>query len=202
MVTLNRIYTRTGDDGTTGLVGGTRISKTALRVCAYGDLDELNCHIGVCVTIAQDRAVEELVKKLTRIQNELFDIGSEIATAPGQSWPGALLAHEAQTMRLERWIDELNTDLPTLTSFILPGGCDLNAHLHLARAVCRRTERSVLTLKECEPVSDHVVRYLNRLSDLLFVMSRFASKSLGVTEYLWAPGQEQPSQHRKDEDSL
>jgi cob(I)alamin adenosyltransferase len=192
MVTLNRIYTRTGDDGTTGLVGGTRTSKTAPRVCAYGDIDELNCHVGMCVTIATDSSVEAIRSKLTLIQNELFDIGSELATAPGESWPGAILASAAQASRLEQWIDELNADLPPLTSFVLPGGCPLNAQLHISRAVCRRAERSVLTLNESEPVSEHITRYLNRLSDLLFVMSRFASKSLGVQEYLWSPGASAP----------
>lgn len=192
MVTLNRIYTRTGDDGTTGLVGGARIPKTAPRVCAYGDVDELNCHIGVCVTTSMRHAVSAITDKLTLIQNELFDIGSELATAPGQSWPGAILAGPTQATRLESWIDELNAELPPLTSFVLPGGCDLNAQLHLARAVCRRAERSVLSLRESEQVSEHIVHYLNRLSDLLFVMSRFASKTLGISEYLWDPGAGKP----------
>lgn len=192
MVTLNRIYTRTGDDGTTGLVGGSRIAKTAPRVCAYGDVDELNCYIGVCATIASRLSIGAITDKLTVIQNELFDIGSELATAPGQSWPGAILARPEQSTTMEGWIDELNADLPALTSFVLPGGCDLNAQLHLARAVCRRAERSVLALRETEEVSEHVIRYLNRLSDLLFVMSRFASKALGVDEFLWAPGAGKP----------
>ena len=192
MVTLNRIYTRTGDDGTTGLVGGSRIAKTAPRVCAYGDVDELNCHIGVCATTSNRLAINPISDKLTIIQNELFDIGSELATAPGQSWPGAILATAEQSTKLEGWIDELNADLPALTSFVLPGGCDLNAQLHIARAVCRRAERSVLALRESDEVSEHIVHYLNRLSDLLFVMSRFASKALGVSEYLWAPGAGKP----------
>jgi cob(I)alamin adenosyltransferase len=192
MVTLNRIYTRTGDDGTTGLVGGERTKKTSLRVCAYGDIDELNCHIGICVTLLADGSIPELREMLITIQNELFDIGSELATPPGQSWPGLPQTTAEHVERLERWIDQLNAELPELKSFVLPGGTHLNAQAHLARAVCRRAERAVLTLAETEPVSPEVGRYLNRLSDLLFVMSRSAAHAAGTPEYLWVPGGQRP----------
>ncbi len=212
MVTLNRIYTRTGDQGFTGLVGGARISKTAPRVWAYGDVDELNAHLGVCRTIASQQGTprsllsrirgrllwrrssssfditSSLCSKLAQIQNELFDIGSELATPPGGDWQGMPKTTPAHVAGLESWIDELNASLPELKSFVLPGGNLLNSHLHIARTVCRRAERSVLALKHHEEVSDLVVQYLNRLSDLLFVMSRYAALQDGATEYLWAPG--------------
>jgi cob(I)alamin adenosyltransferase len=193
MVTLNRIYTRTGDDGTTGLVGGERTKKTSLRVCAFGDVDELNCHIGICVTILADGSIPQLHDKLITIQNELFDIGSELATPAGQSWPGLPQTTALHVEQLESWIDELNSDLPELKSFVLPGGSLLNAQAHLARAVCRRAERAVLHLAETEPVSAEVARYLNRLSDLLFVMSRSAAHAIGTPEYLWVPGGKRPT---------
>jgi cob(I)alamin adenosyltransferase len=192
MVTLNRIYTRTGDDGTTGLVGGERVKKTSLRVCAYGDIDELNCHIGVCVTILADGSIQALHEKLITIQNELFDIGSELATPPGEAWPGLPQTTSLHVERLEKWIDELNSGLPELKSFVLPGGSPLNAHLHLARAVCRRAERAVLVLADTDPVSADILHYLNRLSDLLFVMSRSAAHAAGAQEYLWVPGGQRP----------
>jgi len=212
MVTLNRIYTRTGDEGFTGLVGGSRISKTAPRVWAYGDIDELNAHLGMCRTLASKGSgcgvvaffIRRLLSrhtssqhrdgcpaisfKLERIQNELFDLGSELATPPGSSWEGMPKTSNEQVARLESWIDELNAHLPDLKSFVLPGGAELNSALHIARTVCRRAERTVLALKHHEEVSDLVVRYLNRLSDLLFVMSRYASLQAGTKEYLWAPG--------------
>lgn len=188
MVKLNKIYTRTGDDGSTGLVGGDRVPKNSPRVCAYGDLDELNAHIGLCFTLAHEQQKTVLAAKLQRIENELFDLGAELATPPGQEWPTMTKMTSQDVSRLEAWIDELNAPLVELRSFVLPGGSILNAHLHLARAVCRRTERSVLDLKEVELVSDEVVRYVNRLSDLLFVMSRHALHLDGKPEILWIPG--------------
>jgi cob(I)alamin adenosyltransferase len=188
MVTLNKIYTRTGDDGTTGLVGGSRIKKNALRVSAYGDVDELNSHIGLCVTLCLDGATQTLRDKLIIIQNELFDIGSELA-CPSSPTDGSIPTTTAtQVDRLERWIDELNTSLPTLKSFVLPGGTPLNGHLHIARCVCRRAERTMLDLHDSESVNEHTRHYLNRLSDLLFVMSRSAAAVADVKEFLWIPG--------------
>lgn len=188
MVTLNKIYTRTGDDGHTGLVGGTRIKKNALRVAAYGDIDELNSHIGLCATLCNQ--VQETVLKdtLTHIQNELFDMGSELACPPGSAHATIPTTTDAQVARLEKWIDEVNAPLPSLQSFVLPGGTLLNAHLHIARCVCRRAERAVLTLHDSEPVNEHTRHYLNRLSDLLFVMSRAAAALSGTKEFLWVPG--------------
>lgn len=192
MVTLNKIYTRTGDDGTTGLVGGTRIKKNAIRVAAYGDIDELNSHLGLCVTLCADSSFQTLRDKLTIIQNELFDIGSELACPAGTANPSIPTTTSAQVDRLEGWIDELNSTLPPLQSFVLPGGALLNAHLHIARAVCRRGERSVLELDESEPINEHTRHYLNRLSDLLFVMSRAAASLAGSKEFLWIPGASRP----------
>jgi cob(I)alamin adenosyltransferase len=188
MVTLNKIYTRTGDDGHTGLVGGARIKKNALRVAAYGDVDELNSHIGLCATLCNQVQEAPLKDKLTNIQNELFDMGSELACPPGTAHVTIPTTTPAQVARLERWIDEVNDPLPSLQSFVLPGGTLLNAQLHIARCVCRRAERAVITLHDSEPVNEHVRTYLNRLSDLLFVMSRAAAALAGSKEFLWVPG--------------
>lgn len=188
MVTLNRIYTRTGDDGSTGLVGGARTRKNSLRVEAYGDIDELNCLIGICVTLASSPKEAVISDKLKLIQNELFDLGSELATPHGSSWQGMLKTEASHVERLERWIDELNESLPDLKSFVLPGGTMLNSHLHLARAVCRRAERAIVSLNDAEPLSEQVLHYVNRLSDLLFVMSRAAAQIAGAAEFLWVPG--------------
>jgi len=193
MVTLNKIYTRTGDEGQTGLVGGARIKKSALRVCAYGEIDELNAHIGLCVTLAAQPKLEPIGEKLTIIQNELFDIGSELACPAGETNPAIPQTTDTQVARLEEWIDVLNNPLPTLQSFVLPGGSLINAHLHIARSVCRRAERTILTLHEEEAISAPLRRYINRLSDLLFVMSRSAALQEGVKEYLWVPGASRPA---------
>jgi len=188
MVKINKIYTKTGDDGETHLVGGTRVAKDSLRVMAYGDIDELNSFIGFARTLATEQNIEVLVAQLTEIQNELFDLGSELATAGDQDWEGMIKAQESQTTRLEQWIDELCSGLPELTSFVLPGGTALNSILHIARAVCRRAERSVLTLSREEFVSKPARVYFNRLSDLLFAMARFESHRAGTEEYLWKQG--------------
>lgn len=188
MVTLNRIYTRTGDDGSTGLVGGARTRKNSSRIAVCGDIDELNCLLGICITLASSPAEASIREKLKTIQNELFDLGSELATPHGSSWQGMLKTEGSHVDRLEQWIDDLNESLPELKSFILPGGTTLNAHLHLARAVCRRAERAVVSLNDAEPVSEHVIHYVNRLSDLLFVMSRTAAQLAGAAEFLWVPG--------------
>jgi len=188
MVTLNKIYTRTGDDGHTGLVGGARIKKNAIRVAAYGDVDELNSHIGLCSTLCTQAQEGPLKDTLTIIQNELFDMGSELACPPGAVNSTIPTTTATQVARLEQWIDEVNAPLPALQSFVLPGGTLLNAHLHIARCVCRRAERAILTLHDVENVNEHVRHYLNRLSDLLFVMSRGAAVSEGTKEFLWVPG--------------
>lgn len=192
MVTLNKIYTRTGDDGTTGLVGGERVKKNSIRVQAYGDIDELNSHIGLCATLCEPPALTPLREKLLLIQNELFDIGSELACAAGSSMSTIPTTTPSQVSRLETWIDELNVGLPTLKSFVLPGGSVINAQLHIGRCVCRRAERSILTLHESEPINEHLRHYTNRLSDLLFVMSRAASSLTSTQEFLWQPGASRP----------
>jgi cob(I)alamin adenosyltransferase len=192
MVTLNRIYTRTGDDGTTGLVGGARVKKTSQKVAAYGDVDELNSHLGVCVEHLSPASAHLIKDKLTTIQNELFDIGAELATPADAHWEGMLKAGPEHVQRLEQWIDELNTPIPPLTSFILPGGSPLAAQLHVARTVCRRAERSILELHEQEPVARPILEYINRLSDLLFVMSRAVNHALNAPEVLWIPGGKRP----------
>lgn len=185
MVKINKVYTKTGDDGTTGLVGGKRASKDSLRVNAYGEVDELNSHIGMVRTLAERSGDTSLVDKLTRIQHELFNIGAELATPDGDSWEGMVLVKPEQVARLEGWIDEATKELPELRSFVLPGGSEINASLHIARTVCRRAERGIITLSKREKVSSELIRYINRLSDLLFVLSRYDLKKKGVKEYLW-----------------
>jgi len=194
MVTLNKIYTRTGDAGSTGLVGGARIDKHAAKVAAYGDIDELNAQLGVCKELAESTpaAAKLISEMLITIQNELFDIGAELATPADSHWEGMLKAGPQHTERLENWIDQLNDQLPPLKSFILPGGTLLAAQIHVARTVCRRAERQICALNKQEPVSQSILQYINRLSDLLFVMSRAVVKQAGKPEYLWVPGGERP----------
>jgi cob(I)alamin adenosyltransferase len=188
MVTLNRIYTRTGDKGQTKLATGETVAKFDLRVEAYGAVDELNAVVGL-VRLA---GAGDLDPMLGRIQNELFDLGADLATPerPGKplGWE-ALRILDSQVDRLEREIDALNAELSPLTSFILPGGAAAATHLHLARTVCRRAERIAVRLasEEGEAVSPAALKYLNRLSDLLFVMSRWAN-GRGAGDVLWAPG--------------
>jgi cob(I)alamin adenosyltransferase len=190
MVTLNRIYTRTGDKGQTRLATGEAVPKFDLRVDAYGAVDELNAVIGL-VRLA-DNGRNGLDPYLARIQNELFDLGADLATPDRPDKPlawEALRILDSQVDRLEQEIDALNAELSPLTSFILPGGSPAAAHLHLARTVCRRAERVAVKLaaEAGEPVSDAALKYLNRLSDLLFVMSRWANER-GAGDILWTPG--------------
>jgi cob(I)alamin adenosyltransferase len=190
MVVLNRIYTRTGDDGSTALGTGERRKKYDLRVSAYGTVDELNAAIGVArlhtVVLLDVNAV------LGRIQNDLFDLGADLCSPDqGKGPEGArLTVTEAQVDRLEQEIDTFNAGLAPLRSFILPGGSPGAAYLHVARTVCRRAERLVVELSDHEPggVSGAVVKYLNRLSDLLFVLSRVMNRN-GAEDVLWVPGQ-------------
>lgn len=187
MVILNRIYTRTGDAGQTRLATGQPVSKTDLRVEAYGAVDEINA----CVGLARihTTADPELDAMLGRIQNELFDLGADLATPPkpDEAEGAALRILDSQIARIEAEIDALNEHLPDLTSFILPGGTPAAAALHLARTVCRRAERDAVRLVEAgEPVSGPALRYLNRLSDFLFVASRRANGQ-GRHEVLWKP---------------
>ncbi|MEJ5250539.1 MAG: cob(I)yrinic acid a,c-diamide adenosyltransferase [Chthonomonadetes bacterium] len=177
-----RIYTRTGDNGTTGLLGGQRLSKDAPRVEAYGSVDELNAHIGLALTHLHSHA--RLREMLQHVQNTLFVIGSELATPAGHKPPVEPVG-DSQVQELERWIDELEETLPRLRHFILPGGSPAAAVLHVARTVCRRTERRVVGLFHTEPGNTHIITYLNRLSDLLFVMARAVNAAEGVEDVIW-----------------
>ena len=188
MVKINKIYTRTGDDGSTGLVGGERVAKDSMRVNAYGDVDEVMAYVGWANTVAQSLSREKLTSKLSIIQNELFDAGSELATPSGKAYPGMITLQESQVTQLEKWIDELVEGLPELRSFVLPGGTELNSALHIARTICRRAERSIITLGKSEEVSPVLARYFNRLSDLFFAMARYESHVANAAEILWKPG--------------
>jgi cob(I)alamin adenosyltransferase len=179
MVRLTRIYTRTGDDGTTGLGDGTRVPKTSARIEAYGTVDELNAVLGVCWELA----AEPLRARLRQLQNDLFDVGADLCV-PLAAKSGVARIGPARSQRLERWIDEANAPLPPLTSFVLPGGGPLAAQLHVARTVARRAERRGLALAAVEPVNAQALVFLNRLSDLFFVWSRAAAAG---QEVLWVP---------------
>lgn len=187
MIKLNRIYTRTGDDGTTGLVRGPRRMKHDLRVACYGTLEEANATIGLARL--HTGSMPKIDRLLARVQNDLFDVGSDFAT-PGSDPEGvtSLRATPAQTTWLEQQIDQYNEGLAPLTSFVLPGGTPLAASLHLARTVVRRAERLAVELMSQEQdVGAAAVTYLNRLSDLLFVMARVANAN-GTSDVLWSPG--------------
>jgi len=188
MVKLNRIYTRTGDDGSTGLADGSRLRKDAARVSAYGSTDEAMSSIGV----ARLHAGEPYAAMLTRIQNDLFDVGADLAT-PGDDFADGgtkpewepLRTVQSQIDRLEIEIDQMNADLAPLNSFILPGGTALSAHLHVARTVTRRAERDAVTAAAQTLINPLAIRFLNRLSDHLFVMARHANREVG--DILWVP---------------
>ena len=188
MVVLNRIYTRTGDAGSTRLATGETVRKDDARVAAYGDVDECNAALGLARLHAGGEPTFDAV--LARLQNDLFDLGADLATPerdPPPAWE-VLRITEAQVDRLEADIDALNAQLAPLTSFVLPAGTPLSAHLHLARTVCRRAERHAVTLaaNPVERVSPAALKYLNRLSDLLFVAARWANRGQG--DVLWVPG--------------
>jgi cob(I)alamin adenosyltransferase len=197
MPKLTRIYTRTGDDGTTGLVGGQRIAKNALRIESYGTVDELSSAIGLARTaLAEARAaatsppaavarIDELDAWLAWTQDALFNLGSDLATLPGDRWPGMPLIRNEDAEALERAMDTAQHDLEPLANFILPGGSYPGAFLHQARTIARRVERLLVTLHANEPISDEVMRYINRLSDALFVWSRWINAALGQSEHLW-----------------
>jgi cob(I)alamin adenosyltransferase len=176
-----KIYTKTGDDGETGLFGGPRVRKNCPRIEAYGTVDELNAVVGMARTQGPPADLDGL---LCRIQNELFDLGAELAT-PDPAKFGIAGATEAHVSALEREIDRYEAELEPLKQFILPGGTPAAAALHLARTVCRRAERCVVTLTESEAISPNTVIYLNRLSDLLFVLARAANRRAGVADVPW-----------------
>jgi cob(I)alamin adenosyltransferase len=185
MVTLNRIYTRTGDAGTTRLASGAPVSKTDPRVEAYGSVDETNAAIGVARCATRDEARLDAI--LARIQNELFDLGADLATPAADGERPTLRILDSQVTRLEQEMDALNGGMAPLTSFVLPAGAPAAAALHLARTICRRAERATVALSLREPVGPAALKYLNRLSDLLFVAARFANDE-GRADVLWTPG--------------
>lgn len=188
MVVLNRIYTRTGDDGSTALGNGERRSKADLRVEAYGTVDEANAAVGLA-RLATAKNGGPVDAMLARIQNDLFDLGADLARppAPDEAEGQALRVTQHQVDRLEAEIDELNADLAPLRSFVLPGGSDAAAALHIARTTCRRAERLMVALAAGESVSGPALRYANRLSDFLFVAGRWVNDK-GATDVLWVPG--------------
>ncbi len=184
MVKLTKIYTRGGDKGQTSLGNGSRVSKDDIRVDAYGDIDELNAIIGVA-RLQCNNAADEI---LSRLQNDLFDVGADLCTPIEENpkYP-PLRVTEEQVIRLEEEIDSLNSELSPLNSFILPGGSQQSAHLHHARTVCRRAERRMVSLAAVENINDISIRYVNRLSDLLFVLARYLNEK-GASDVLWVPG--------------
>ena len=195
MVYINKVYTRFGDQGDTMLASGDTVGKDSPRVASYGEVDELNATLGLLrveVARAQGSAVGDqsaflasLDQTLARIQQELFDLGAELAEPGATTGKARLCVDDADVTRLEVELDALNDPLPPLKSFILPGGGPVGATAHLARTVCRRAERQAVSLSRSEPVRGEAIRYLNRLSDLLFVVSRAAAQRLGHEEVLW-----------------
>lgn len=173
---LSKIYTRTGDDGSTGLGDGTRVAKDSARVTAYGTVDEANSAIGL---VLANEVPDEVRRVLVSVQHQLFDLGGELCI------PGHAAIHDADIQRLEDELDAFNADLPALKDFILPGGGMAAAHCHLARTICRRAERETVTLSHHDAVRPQAIRYLNRLSDLLFVLARVLARASGHGEVIW-----------------
>jgi cob(I)alamin adenosyltransferase len=196
-ISITRVYTRTGDGGETSLVGGRRVPKDSPRIVAYGAVDELNAVVGLARVFNEERLatagpgesrlrrVDDVLKK---VQNQLFDLGSELATPPDAHYEGMFRVGQAEVTALEQLMDGCQKELPPLKSFVLPGGGRVNAFLHQARTVCRRAERELLVLSRAEPIGEWPLRYVNRLSDVFFVLSRWVAKHLGEQEYLWERG--------------
>ena len=187
---ITKVYTRKGDKGETGLVGNRRVPKDSLRITAYGTVDELNSVLGVAIAMNQKFSQQaglkvRLDKELVQIQNELFVLGSDLATRVEDRWKDMPLIGQLHIDALEALMDGLEKELKPLEEFILPGGGPVAAHLHLARTVCRRAERSCVALRREEPIGDFVIPYLNRLSDALFVLARWVSRCGGEPEILW-----------------
>jgi len=185
---LNRIYTKTGDKGETHLAGGQRVAKDSLRIECYGTVDELNAFVGMaCLSAAA--AVPPLAVILRRVQHELFNLGSILATQPEDVHPKQARITSAEIEQLEHEIDKANADLAPLRSFVLPGGSRLNTELHACRTICRRAERLAVRLAREEQIPAETIQYLNRLSDAFFVWSRWANHAMGIAEVLWEPNQ-------------
>jgi cob(I)alamin adenosyltransferase len=196
MVRITKVYTRGGDKGDTSLVGGKRVPKDSPRIDAYGTIDELNSIVGLARVFNEENldageAHQFLDGVLCQIQDELFDLGSELATPPAFFQEGMYRVSEKEIERIEKLIDQCQKDLEPLKSFILPGGGRVGAYLHQCRTVCRRAEREILRLSRAEEINHDVIKYTNRLSDLFFVLSRWISKQTGEQEYLWQRGLQQ-----------
>jgi cob(I)alamin adenosyltransferase len=196
MVRITKVYTRVGDKGETGLVGGKRVPKDSPRIDAYGTIDELNSIVGLARVFNEEdldagEAHQFLDRVLCQIQDELFDLGSELATPPEFFQEGMYRVSQKEIDRIEKLIDQCQKDLEPLKSFILPGGGRVGAYLHQCRTVCRRTEREILRLSRAEEINHDAIKYMNRLSDLFFVLSRWISKQTGEQEYLWQRGLQQ-----------
>ena len=192
MVKLNKIYTKTGDDGTTGLSDGSRVKKYDLRPSAYGDVDELNSFIGLSINcINKEKKYNFLVEILKKIQNDLFDLGADLST-PIEENPKfePLRIKDTQVFNLEKLIDKFNNKLEPLNSFVLPGGSEISCWLHVTRTVARRAERSISKLSDNSQVNKQSLIYINRLSDFLFVVSRITNDN-GKKDVLWVPGENQ-----------
>ena len=188
-VTINRVYTRAGDEGQTRLVGGQLVGKDDLRIEAYGTVDELNAFVGAAVLDCQEVGLDELARLLVRVQHALFNLGSLLATRAEDLHPQQPRVGQAEIDRLEADMDARNTELETLRSFVLPGGNRANVDLHLCRTVCRRAERLTVRLSRVEAVDPMAIAYLNRLSDAFFVWSRWVCQATGVAETLWKPNE-------------
>ena len=187
-IALNRIYTKTGDRGETHLAGGQRVAKDSLRIECYGTVDELNAFVGMACVSAQE-AVPPLAAILRRVQHELFNLGSILATRPEDVHPKQARITPVEIEKLEKEIDQANAELAPLRSFVLPGGSRLNTELHACRTICRRAERAAVRLARAEQIPPEAVQYLNRLGDAFFVWSRWANHMLGISEVLWEPNQ-------------
>jgi cob(I)alamin adenosyltransferase len=192
-ISITRVYTRTGDGGDTALVGGQRVPKDSPRIEAYGTMDELNAIVGIVRTFNEERLADGprhrwLDDVLRKIQNQLFDLGSELATPPGAEYEGMFRIGAGEVKGLEELMDGCQKDLEPLKSFTLPGGGRINAFLHQARTVCRRLERQVVRLAREEAVNEWDIKYVNRLSDAFFVLGRWVAKHMGEKEYLWERG--------------
>ena len=187
-IALNRIYTKGGDQGQTSLVGGQRVAKDTLRIECYGTVDELNAFVGMAC-ISAGEAVPPLVPILRRVQHELFNLGAILATPAEKVHPRQARITEIEIQQLEKEIDAMNEDLPALRSFVLPGGSRISTELHACRTICRRAERIAVRLAREENVPAEAIQYLNRLSDALFVWSRWANHFLKVAEALWEPNE-------------
>ena len=191
MIEINVVYTKTGDDGTTALADGERYSKADLAIEAIGTIDELNAQIGMTIaTLSRAPGLTKTQHQLTRIQSELFNLGSELALQATEANPGCPCIVDNDIKTLESSIDEHNQDLPALNNFILPGGSDIAARLHICRTVCRRAERRLVGLAQETTVRPQAIQYLNRLSDWLFVMARWTQQQLKLTEKFWNPPQQ------------